>query len=139
VKQHQEWIEIQTAGRGTIDVSFEVQAVVARAHVQLGLCTIHCAHTSCSLLIQENADPAVQHDLLAWLERVAPDGDPDYTHTAEGPDDMAAHLRSALTRTGETIPISAGRLTLGSWQGIYLLEHRSSPHRRRILVHIQGT
>lgn len=104
----------------------------------MGLCTVLCAHTSASLLIQENADPAVQRDLLDWLERLAPDGDPHYAHSAEGPDDMPAHLRGAVTRTSEVVPIAKGRLTLGTWQGLYLAEHRARGHRRRLVVHVLG-
>lgn len=135
---HQEQLTIQTPGRGLTALSAQVQGVVERARIESGLCVVHCAHTSASLLIQENADPSVQRDLLAWLERLAPDGDPRYTHTLEGPDDMAAHLRATLTRSNESIPVVEGRLALGTWQGLYLLEHRTAPHRRQVLVHVQG-
>jgi secondary thiamine-phosphate synthase enzyme len=97
-----------------------------------------CCHTSASLLLQENADPTAKHDLLEWLGRVAPDGDPQYTHDTEGDDDMAAHLRTAITDTSETIPVTAGKLALGTWQGIYLAEHRTHPNRRKIVVHVIG-
>lgn len=110
--------------------------VVSASGVQAGLCVVFCKHTSCSLLIQENADPAVRDDLLDWLERLAPDGDSRYTHTAEGPDDMPAHLRGAVTKTSETIPVVDGRLALGTWQGIFLAEHRHSAHRRQLVVHV---
>jgi secondary thiamine-phosphate synthase enzyme len=136
--QHQEQLEVLTEGRSTTDITAEVASIISQAGVQMGLCTILCRHTSASLVIQENADPAVQRDLLAWLERIAPDADPRYTHTAEGPDDMAAHLRSAVTRSNETIPISGGSLTLGTWQGIYLVEHRARAHQRRVVVHVIG-
>ena len=99
---------------------------------------VFCRHTSASLVIAENADPSAARDLLAWLERLAPDGDPAYTHTSEGPDDMPSHLRSALTRTSETVPILGGRLALGTWQGVFLLEHRIAPQTRRVLVHVSG-
>ena len=135
---HQETLRVATPGRGLTDLTEEVQAVVTRSGVDGGLAVVHCAHTSASLVIQENADPSVQRDLLAWLERLAPDGDPAYTHTAEGPDDMAAHLRSAVTRSNEAIPIVGGRLALGTWQGLYLVEHRAAPHARRVLVHVQS-
>lgn len=136
---HQETLRIATPGRGCTDITSAVQAVVARAGIDLGLAVVHCAHTSAGLMIQENADPSVQRDLLAWLERLAPDGDPAYTHTAEGPDDMAAHLRTILTGSNESIPITAGRLALGTWQGLYLVEHRAVPHDRRVVVHVTGT
>ena len=97
-----------------------------------------CAHTSASLLVHENADPSAQADLLDWLERIAPDGDPRYAHSAEGPDDMPAHLRAVLTRSNETIPVVDGALALGTWQGIFLAEHRLGAHRRRVWVHVSG-
>ena len=99
---------------------------------------VFCRHTSCSLVIQENADPSASRDLMNWLERIAPDGDPHYTHTAEGPDDMPSHLRAAVTKTSETIPVVEGQLALGTWQGLFLAEHRTSPHRRRLVVHVTG-
>jgi secondary thiamine-phosphate synthase enzyme len=138
VRQHRESIQLRTRGRGLWDVTDEVRSVVARAEVETGLCVVFCAHTSASLLIQENADPAVQRDLLAWLERLAPDGDPRHEHSAEGPDDMPAHLRSAVTRSSESIPITGGRLALGTWQALYLAEHRHAPHARTLLVHVLG-
>ncbi len=137
----QEELTVETAGRGLIDVTAEVARCVAAARIKAGLCVVFCRHTSASLVIQENADPSVQRDLLAWLERLAPDGrgDPPYSHTAEGPDDMPAHLRSAVTRTSETIPIVGGQLALGTWQGLYLAEHRTHPQRRQLLVHVSGS
>lgn len=138
VKQHQETIEVRTTGRGLVDLTREISGVVERAGVRTGLCVAFCAHTSCSLLIQENADPSVQRDLMAWLERLAPDGDPLYEHDAEGPDDMPAHLRTSVLRTSESIPVTSGRLALGTWQGLYLVEHRTDSHRRRVVVHVTG-
>lgn len=138
MRQLQETIEIHTSGRGMHDVTSRVQALVDLAGIESGLAVVLCRHTSASLVIQENADPAVQADLLRWLERLAPDGDPAHRHTAEGPDDMPAHLRSTITRTSETIPVTRGHLALGTWQGLYLVEHRTAPHRRRLLVHILG-
>jgi len=120
------------------EVTAQVSACVAASRVQTGLCVVFCRHTSCSLAIGENADPSVQSDLLAWLERTCPDGDPRYAHDAEGPDDMPAHLRTTITRTSENIPIVSGSLALGTWQGIYLLEHRTQAHRRRLIVHVSG-
>lgn len=135
---HQESVVIATPGRGLHEVSAEVRAVVAAAGIRTGLCVVYCRHTSCSLVIQENADPSARRDLEAWLERLAPEGDPRYTHTAEGPDDMPAHLRAAVTKTSETIPIVDGALALGTWQGLFLAEHRARPHRRTLVVHLQG-
>jgi len=139
MRQHQEEIVVQTRGRGLVDVTGEIRNVVAAASISTGVCIVHCRHTSASLVIQENADPSAARDLLAWLERLAPDGDPAYTHTAEGPDDMPSHLRSAVTRSNESIPIVDGGLALGTWQGLYLAEHRRAPHRRRLVVHVLGT
>ena len=136
--QRQERLEIRTPGRGLTEVTSAVAAVVARSGVTTGLCVVFCPHTSASLLLQENADPSARADLVAWLGRLAPDGDPRYRHDTEGPDDMAAHLRSAVTRSSETIPVAGGRLALGTWQGIYLAEHRTSPHRRSLVVHVFG-
>jgi secondary thiamine-phosphate synthase enzyme len=119
-------------------VTREVEAVVARSGVGTGLCVAFCAHTSASLLVQENADPHVQRDLLGWLERLAPDGDPRWTHDAEGPDDMPAHARSAVTRTSESIPVTSGALALGRWQALYLVEHRLRGSTRTIVVHVAG-
>jgi secondary thiamine-phosphate synthase enzyme len=139
MRQHQETLAVRTRGRGFSDVTREVAAVVARSGVGTGLCVVFCRHTSCSLLIQENADASVRRDLMDWFERLAPTGDPRYEHDAEGPDDMAAHLRTALTRTSESIPIVAGALALGTWQALYLIEHRTSAHERSLVVHVQGT
>jgi secondary thiamine-phosphate synthase enzyme len=139
MKQHQDTLEVATRGRGLYDVSDVVRRVVAAAGVRTGLCVVYCRHTSCSLLIQENADPSARRDLEAWLERLAPEGDPRYTHVAEGADDMPSHLRAAVTRTSETVPVVDGGLALGTWQGIFLAEHRRRPHRRTLLVHVTGT
>src|SRR5271163_4394005 len=119
---HQRTLEIPTHGRGFTDATREIAAVVAGSGVGVGLCSIFVQHTSASLVIQENADAAVLRDLAAWLERLAPESD-RYEHDAEGPDDMPSHLRSAVTRTGEVVPVSGGRLSLGTWQAIYLWEH----------------
>jgi len=135
---HQEILEIRTTGRGLEEITAEVRRIADRAGVATGLCVVFCRHTSCSLVIQENADPSAGRDLLDWLERLAPDGDPRYAHAAEGPDDMPAHLRAAVTKTSETIPVVDGRLALGTWQGIFLAEHRTRPHRRSLVVHVTG-
>ena len=134
---HQRTLEIPTRGRGLLDVTREIADVVAGAGVSVGLCSIFVQHTSASLVIQENADPSVLRDLQRWIARLAPEAD-GYEHDAEGPDDMPGHLRSAVTRTSETIPITGGRLALGTWQALYLWEHRSVPHTRRLVVTVLG-
>jgi secondary thiamine-phosphate synthase enzyme len=138
VRQHQEVLEVRTRGRGFEDVTERVNEVLARAGIVRGVCVVFCRHTSCGLLVQENADPSVRRDLLAWWARIAPDGDPRYEHDDEGPDDMAAHLRTTLVRTSETLPFDGGRLALGRWQALYLVEHRLAPHRRELVVHLTG-
>jgi secondary thiamine-phosphate synthase enzyme len=135
---HHETIAIQTPGRGLIDVSDQVEAIVRRSGIRTGLCTVFCQHTSASLIISENADPTVRRDLEAFLARLVPDGDPLYRHTAEGPDDMPAHVRSVLSQTSLGIPVVDGELALGTWQGVYLWEHRHHPHRRRLSVMVIG-
>jgi secondary thiamine-phosphate synthase enzyme len=135
---HQRVLQLDTPGRGLVEVTRQVAAVVHEADIATGLAVVFCMHTSCSLVIQENADPSARADLESWLARLAPDGDPHHTHTAEGPDDMPAHLRAAVTSTSETIPVVAGRLALGTWQGLFLAEHRRAPHSRRLVVHVSG-
>lgn len=139
MQTHQESLEVRTTGRGMIEISDRVGAVVGRSGLRTGLVSVFCQHTSCSLLIMENADPSARRDLEAWLARLAPDGDPAYSHDAEGPDDMSAHLRMALTRTQESIPIGEGQMLLGTWQGLFLCEHRTSPQRRRLVATVIGT
>ena len=131
-------IELETGGRGTYDITERVAEAVRSARVATGLCHVFTAHTSASLVICENADPDVRRDLERFMADLAPDGDPRFVHTAEGPDDMPAHVRSILTQTDLTIPVRDGRLALGTWQGVYLWEHRLHPHRRRVLVTVQG-
>lgn len=131
---HRADIERRTPGRGTYDITAQVQAIVTEVRAESGLCTVFVHHTSASLLICENADPDVQADLERFLSRLVPDGDRSFRHTAEGPDDMPSHVRSALTQTSLGIPIRNGRLDLGTWQGLYLYEHRRAPHTRRISV-----
>jgi secondary thiamine-phosphate synthase enzyme len=138
MRQHQETITVKTRGPGLVEITDEVARVVAAAGIGLGLATVFCQHTSASLLIQENADPDVQRDLAAFFRRLVPEGDPLFIHTTEGPDDMPAHVKAALTQTSLAIPIAAGRMVLGTWQGIYLFEHRTAPHTRRIVVHVVG-
>jgi secondary thiamine-phosphate synthase enzyme len=137
MKQHQAVLEIRTPGRGFVDVTDRVGEVVAASGVTTGLAVVFCRHTSASLLVQENDDPAVRRDLAAWLDRLAPEG-AKYEHDDEGPDDMPSHLKSVLTRTGETIPVNGGRLALGRWQALWLVEHRRAAHRREVVVHVTG-
>lgn len=134
---HQELIEVRTPGRGFSDLSRAVQAVVAGSGIKLGLCTVFVQHTSASLVIQENADPDVLRDLSDWMSDMAPESR-RWAHDAEGSDDMPAHARSAVTKTSETIPVREGRLALGTWQALYLWEHRARPHTRRLVVHVAG-
>ncbi len=129
-------IAVRTPGKGLLEITSRVSAVVRETGTDEGLCTILIQHTSASLTIQENADPSARRDLEDWLERHVPEGDPHYTHTLEGPDDMPAHIRAALTSTTLSIPIVEGHLALGTWQGIYLWEHRRRGSVRRCVVHI---
>ena len=134
----QEEIKIATQGRGTYDLSQQVQQAVRASGISTGLCHVFIRHTSASLMICENADPAVMRDLETFMERQVPDGDPMFTHTAEGPDDMPAHVRSILTQTGLNVPVTDGQCALGTWQGIYLWEHRFAPHQRKVMLTISG-
>jgi secondary thiamine-phosphate synthase enzyme len=127
-----------TRGRGLYEITDEINSWVSKSQFKNGLLTLHLKHTSASLLIQENADPDVRRDLDAFFERLVPDGDRLFIHTAEGEDDMAAHVRTALTAVNLSIPLREGRLALGTWQGIYIWEHRYAPHNRRIAVHLIG-
>ena len=129
---------VDTRGRGTVEITQRVQDAVATMGITEGLCTVFVHHTSASLIINENADPDVQRALDAFLGRLVPDGDPLFIHTAEGPDDMASHVRTALTQTSLNIPVTGGRCALGTWQGVFLWEHRHRGHRRRITVTVVG-
>jgi secondary thiamine-phosphate synthase enzyme len=131
-------IEVETRGRGTYEITERVAEAVRAARVAAGLCHVFTSHTSASLMICENADPDVRRDLETFMADLAPDGDPRFVHTAEGPDDMPSHVRSILTQTDLTIPVRGGKLALGTWQGVYLWEHRLSAHRRCVLVTVQG-
>jgi secondary thiamine-phosphate synthase enzyme len=137
MSQRVETVTVATR-RGLNEITDQVARVVEAARVHEGLCTVFIRHTSASLVIQENADPAVPRDLEAFLSRLVPDGDRFFTHVAEGPDDMPSHVKAALTRTSEQIPVVDGRLGLGTWQGLYVWEHRSAAHRRTVLVHVAG-
>lgn len=134
---HQELIEVRTSGRSLSDLTRAVQAVIDGSGVRTGLCTVFVQHTSASLVIQENADPDVLRDLGAWMAELAPESR-RWVHDAEGPDDMPAHARAAITRTSETIPVRAGKLAFGTWQALYLWEHRARAHTRRLVVHVAG-
>jgi len=129
-------LRVATRGRGLHEITGEVQAAVARAGLAEGLCTLFIRHTSASLLVQENADPSAARDLEAWLDRLVPEGDPLYTHTIEGPDDIPAHIKAALTATSLAIPVLDGRLALGTWQGIFVWEHRRRGSAREVALHV---
>jgi secondary thiamine-phosphate synthase enzyme len=131
-------ITVATGGRETIELTAQIEARVHESGVRTGLCHVFVQHTSASLMLCENADPDVRRDLEAFMQRLAPDGDPLFVHRSEGPDDMPAHVRSVLTGVDLTLPVRDGRPALGTWQGVYLWEHRSHPHRRHVLVTVQG-
>lgn len=135
---NQQTLELRTRGRGTLDITREVQRIVAASGIRTGTCTVFVQHTSASLIITENADPDVHRDLETIISRAAPDGDREFRHDTEGPDDMAAHARSLLTATSHVIPVGEGRLLLGTWQGLYLWEHRTAPHARSVVVTVLG-
>ena len=136
IEQHR--ISVATDGRATIDITREVERLLQDSKIAEGLCHVFVHHTSASLIITENADGDVRRDLENYISKIVRDGDPDYRHDAEGPDDMAAHIRSVLTQSEITIPVQGGRLALGTWQGLYLWEHRYRPHRRRLTVTLHG-
>jgi len=138
LRQATEALTVSTR-RGLTEITDDVRRIVRGSGVSQGLCTVYIRHTSASLLIQENADPAVQRDLEAYLSRLVPDGDALYTHRAEGEDDMPSHVKAALTRTSEQVPVQDGEPMLGSWQGIYVWEHRKRGHRREVIVHVIGS
>lgn len=138
MRQHLEQITLATDGQGLTEFTSTLTAIAGRAKMDTGLCTVFISHTSASLTIQENADPSARNDLQVALSKLAPENDPAYTHTAEGPDDMPSHIKSALTSTSLSIPIADGQLVLGTWQGVFLWEHRRRPHRRQVTVHLLG-
>jgi secondary thiamine-phosphate synthase enzyme len=131
-------LHIQTNGKGLVEISAEVSGWLSAQKISMGILTIFCRHTSASLLIQENADPDVQTDLENFFEKIAPEDSRRYIHQTEGSDDMPAHIRAALSQTQLAIPVASGRLVLGTWQGIYLFEHRRRPHRREVVLHLLG-
>jgi secondary thiamine-phosphate synthase enzyme len=135
---HQATLTFKTAGRGLTEISDQISREIQRSGLGRGIVTVFCQHTSCSLVIMENADPSAQNDLQAWLDRLVPENDPHFEHTAEGSDDMPSHIKMALTRTTETIPFAEGRMLLGTWQGVFLWEHRRAAHSRRVVVAVLG-
>lgn len=135
---HQETHTINTLGRGTYNITREIEKIIHNSQIKTGLCNIFIKHTSASLIISENADPDVRHDLECFMERIAPDGDSRYLHQDEGPDDMPAHIRSVLTQTALTIPVTNGNAGLGVWQGVYCWEHRTHPHQRSLIITVTG-
>ena len=138
MKALHEMLTVRTRGKGTYEITGDVEKIVRASGVTTGTATVFVRHTSASLVIYENADPSARADLHAWLDKLAPEDDPDYIHTMEGPDDTTSHLRMAVTRTSEVIPIALGRLTLGTWQGIFLFEHRRAAHSRQVDVVVMG-
>ena len=138
MRQLHETLSFETHGPGLSEITDAVEGALAQSGIREGLLTLVVQHTSASLLVQENADPSARRDLEDFFARIAPEGSPHYTHVAEGPDDMPSHLRSALTQTSLGLPVQGGRLRLGTWQAIYLFEHRRAPHRRKVAVHVIG-
>jgi secondary thiamine-phosphate synthase enzyme len=138
MQQAQDRTEVTTHGAGLYEITDAVERFVAQSGITSGLLTVFCHHTSCSLLIQENADPDVRHDLDTFFRRLVPEGMDWVTHTLEGPDDMPAHIKAALTQVSVSVPVASGATVLGTWQGIYLFEHRARPHRRQIVLHVIG-
>lgn len=135
---HQQAIEVRTRGRGSYELSGEIRSIVENSGIRTGICQVFCRHTSASLVLTENADPDVRTDLESFMSRLVPDGDPLYRHTLEGPDDMSAHVRAMLTQSGLSLPVGDGRCLLGTWQGVYLWEHRSAGHQRTVTVTVLG-
>jgi secondary thiamine-phosphate synthase enzyme len=131
-------IEVCTHGRGMYEITPQLELLIAASGIREGLAAVLCRHTSASLVLMENADPDARTDLQRWLDRLVPANDPDFEHTLEGPDDMPAHIKTALTRSSEAIPVSGGRPALGTWQGLYLWEHRNAPHTRTLVVSVVG-
>ena len=135
---HQSIVALRTRGRGTHEITDEIAREVSLSGINRGVATVFCQHTSCSLVLMENADPSARRDLEAWLDRLVPENDPHFTHTLEGADDMPSHIKMALTRTSETVPVAEGHLLLGTWQGIFLWEHRRAAHTRHVVVTVIG-
>ena len=138
MKQAAHVLQVRTPGKGLVDITREVEQWVSKQGMRTGLLTVFCRHTSASLLIQENAAPEVRRDLISYFDRIAPEGAGLYEHDDEGPDDMPAHLRTALTQVQSSIPLMDGKLALGTWQAIYVFEHRRRPHERQVALHLIG-
>lgn len=135
---HVESLEVRTRGKGTYEITSETAAVVARSGIRTGIVTVFVRHTSASLVIMENADPSARRDLERYFEKLVPEDTTWFSHTSEGPDDMPSHIRMALTRTSEVVPVANGRMGLGTWQGLFLFEHRRDPHRREMIISVVG-
>ena len=135
---HQTTLTVHTRGQGPVEITGEIEEALSAARMDRGLVTVFCQHTSCSLVMMENADPSAWADLQAWLNRLVPEKDPHFQHTLEGPDDMPSHIKMALTRTSETLPFGGGRLLLGTWQGIFVWEHRRASHSRSVVLTFMG-
>ena len=135
---HQATLTLRTSGQGTQEITDAVGREVTRSGLKTGVVTVFCRHTSCSLVVMENADPTARLDLEGWLNRLVPEDDPHFKHTLEGPDDMPSHIKMALTRTSESVPFAEGRMLLGTWQGIFLWEHRRAAHVRNLVVTVIG-
>ncbi len=135
---HSEVLQVRTSGKGTYEITEDVAAVVRQSAITAGTVTVFVQHTSCSLIIMENADPTARHDLERYFDRLVPENESYFQHTSEGADDMPSHIRMVLTRTSEVVPIAESRMQLGTWQGIFLFEHRRAPHRRRVVVTVVG-
>lgn len=135
---HQTTLTVRTRGKGMYEITDPVAEALRASGLRQGVATIFCRHTSCSLVLMENADPSARRDLETWLDRLVPEADPHFTHTLEGPDDMPSHIRMALTRSSESVPFADGALLFGTWQGIFLWEHRRSPHTRSLVVTFLG-
>ena len=131
---HQTEIAVQTKGKGTYDITGDTQDALSQFGIESGICVVFCRHTSCSLVLMENADPSARRDLENYIDRLVPDDDPHFTHTYEGLDDMPSHIKMALTRSSESIPVHNGRMMLGVWQGLFLWEHRVQPHTRSLII-----
>ncbi len=138
MKVHTAEFSVRTRGKGTYEISDEIAHIVADSRIVSGQVTVFLRHTSASLILMENADPSARRDLERWFDRLVREDDPDFIHTLEGPDDMPSHIRMVLTRSSEVIPVHRGRMTLGTWQGIFIFEHRKQPHQRSIAVTVMG-